>query len=431
MRFSTLSAAVLIFLAGLSASVLASTEIVVVEATGSGSDRESAVNAALIEALSQVEGVEIVSERTRSSSARELMVRGADGRESQITLNRSSQEAVRTATEGFVDGFEVLRVRDLGGQIEVRLEARIATFKAPGAERHTTRRRIAIYPVEARGAHTFLGQRYGGQELGERLTQSLVEAMTGTRRFAVLERSRDNAIEAELAFLTDPTVARKEAARIGQAVGADYVLNAQLVDFDVSTQRRTSQLTGEVSTRIAGAVAVEMRIVSTATRQIMWADTEVIQGESLTDPSVQFQSAAGALTEMLGLVAQRLTRRAVDAIYPMRIVSISADGNVVVNQGSNRLARGDVLDVYLLGKHLEDPYSGESLGREETQVGSIEVTRVTSKVGYAVSAESESWLSDARESDFDYVVRETGERRSDQPEIEQGEAPPVLLPQDL
>ena len=404
--------------------VLAATEIVSVEATGRGIDREEAINAALVEALGSVEGIEILSRRSLSSSSSELMIRGANGSESQIVLDRNSVNSVRTATEGFVEGFNVLGARDIDGQVEIRLEARIATFKAPGAATQTTRRRIAVYPVDVRGSHTFMGSQYGSQELQERLTQGLVEAMTGTRRFAVLERSRANAIEAELAFLRDPAVARIEATRIGQAVGADYLLTARLVDLNVTAERHTSRLTGETTTQISGAIAMDMRIVSTATRQIMWADTEVIRGRTLSE--------VGSLNDALMLVAQRLTKRAVDAIYPMRIVSVSSNGDVVVNQGSNRLARGDRLDVFVLGDHLKDPYSGESLGREETQVGTIEVTRVTSKVGYAVSIEPNGWLSDAGASEREYVVRDRrAVNMTDGTQGVQGNAPPVLLPQDI
>lgn len=430
MRFCGLKAGLLAVLLGLSANALATTEVINVEATGRGADRQGAVTAALTEALGSVEGIEIVSQRDRSSSSRELMVRGADGSESQIVLDRNSAESVRTATQGFVEGFRILRSRDVNGQVEVRLEAKIATFKAPGAAAHSTRRRIAIYPVEVDGAHFFLGERYAGHEVSDRLTQRLVEAMTSARRFAVLERDHPEAIEEELAFLSDPAVARREATRIGEAIGADYLLSARLVDMSMHAERRISQLTSKVRTKLSGAITVEVRIVSTATRQIMWADTESMSADELAELELGNHPAKRGLTHALGMVAERLTTRAVDAIYPMRIVSILQNGDVVLNQGSGRLAQGDRLDVFRLGEHLKDPYSGESLGREETRVGGLAVDRVTSKVAYAAAAESSEWLEEAQASDGDYVVRDAAEHVAPSSDMGSGNAPPVLLPQD-
>lgn len=415
---------------GLSGNALAATEFIGVEATGRGVDREAAVNAALTEAVGSVEGIEIVSDRVRSSSSRELMVRGSDGSKSRIVLDRNTAESVRTATQGLVESFRILHARDVSGQVEVRLEASIATFKAPGAARHTTRRRIAVYPVEADGTHAFLGERYSGREVGSRLTQSLVEAMTNTRRFAVLERDRAGAVEEELAFLSSPAVARREATRIGEAIGADYLLSARLVDLSVSSDRRVSQLTSEVSMNLSGSVTVEMRIVDTATRQIMWADTESVRGSALAEIGRGQEDGASALTNVLGQVAGRLTARAVDAIYPMRIVSVSQGGQLVLNQGGSRLAQGDLLDVFRLGAHLEDPYTGETLGREETRVGAIAVDRVTSKVAYASPKEPADWVSDAQVADTDYLVREATASGRASSDNKREEAPAVLLPQD-
>ena len=215
----------LVLLLGLSVNVFAATDLVTIDAVGRAPDREAAVNAALTEAIARVEGIEIVSERTRTDRSRQMLVRGADGTERKVVLDQNLSESVRSATAGLVDSYRVVSSRDLGGQVEVRVVANVATFKPPGAATHNTRRRIAIYPVNASGTYTFLGDRYRSEEISRRLTQSLVEAMTGSRRFAVLERDRADAVEEELAFLSDPAVRRREAIRLGQALGAAYVIS--------------------------------------------------------------------------------------------------------------------------------------------------------------------------------------------------------------
>lgn len=407
---------------------LAATDIVTVEATGRGVDRQAAVYSALTEAMGRVEGIEITAERSRSSSSRQVVIKKSDGQEQQVVFDQSSSEAINAATEGIVDTYNVIRTRDVDNLIEVTIEADIATFKAPGPRRDETRRRMAIYPVQASGTFTFLDKRYSASAIASRLTQQLTEAMTGTRRFALLEREQTEAIESELEFLDSPDAARGEAVRIGEAVGADYLMNAQIVGLNIATERNKSQLTGEVSTEWRGGITVEVRIVSTATRQIVWADGETLEGSMLPEVGIDEQDGAAGLTQALSVVADRITARAVDAIYPMRIVSISSAGELAINQGNSRLSTGDRLRVFKLGKRMKDPYSGESLGREETRVGTIEVTRATSKVSYARPVPNTDW-SDARDvSATDFIVR-----RASRPPVsanEKAEAPPVLLPQD-
>lgn len=408
------------------------TEIVTVEAIGRGVDRAEAINAALIEAVSRVEGIEIVSDRTQSSSSREVVVRDAEGSQREIALGRTMSGSVETATGGLVESFSILQSRRLDEVIEIRLQADIASFQAPGSSTHTTRRRIAVYPVDSAGRYLFLGETLAGGLVSSRLTQRLVEAFTGTRRFAVLERSRSEAVEKELDFLTKPVVARPEAARIGEAIGADYLVTAQIIDFEVTRSRSTIQLTSEVVREISGSISVGMRIISTATRQIMWADTVTVNPQRLNSFGVEVDQRGRALTATLQLLADQLTNRAVSAIYPIRIASGSAGNEIVLNQGDNRLSPGDRLDVFKLGDHIEDPYTGESLGREELPIGAVEVVRVTSKVAYALPVSTDRWPGEGELVSGDYVAREKrAERGSDgNSQTEQKRADAIHLPQD-
>lgn len=404
----TMLTAVLISALGFSVVSPAATEIVTVEAEGAGVDREEAVFAALTAALGSVAGIEIVSEQTRGASSRELVVRSESGSQGKIVFDRNSSQSIRSATEGFIDSYRIISSTDRGSQIVVRLAADIATFATPGSASQDTRRRLAVYPTQSSGTYRFLGERVSGGEAGRLLTQKLVEAMTGTRRFAVLERERTRAIERELDFLLDPSTARGEATRIGQAVGADYLLTTQINDMNVTAEREVSRLTSEVQTKWSGAMTVEVRIISLATRQIMWADTESLQGPAISRLAGADAASSVGISAALGIIADRITAKAVDAIYPMRLVSTSPDGQVVINQGSNRLAPGDELAVYRLGRHLKDPYSGESLGREETFVGTVEVTRVTSKVGYAQLSTSVNGGIRDEDAQSDFVLRKDG-----------------------
>jgi hypothetical protein len=66
----------------------------------------------------------------------------------------------------------------------------------------------------------------------------------------------------------------------------------------------------------------------------------------------------------------------------MAIVSVS-DGGVIIGAGGDQIKIGDKFRVISLGQELKDPYTNESLGRQETAVGEIEITDVESKMSQA------------------------------------------------
>ena len=66
-----------------------------------------------------------------------------------------------------------------------------------------------------------------------------------------------------------------------------------------------------------------------------------------------------------------------------KISKVSGD-LVFLNMGSNKGVKvGDTFTVYALGEEIIDPDTGESLGSEETKVGTVEVIEVKEKYSKA------------------------------------------------
>lgn len=415
---------------GLWSPLWATTETVTVEVVGRGLDRDEAILAGLTEALRQVRGVQVVSTQQRSTRDLEVVVRNESGGAETVRFERTQSGQIEATTEGLIDGYQLLSAVPRNPGMEVRLRVDVPVFRGPGSESYNARRRLAVYPVVSAARPTLLGTGVIGEHVADRMTQSLIRAVTGTRRFAVLERERTREIEQEMALLADPATPLREAVRVGQAVGADYLLNATLVSMDVERRERVIQLTGERIRSLSGSVIVELRIVTAATRQIMWADTESIDVSQMgLDPAAA--SSVDLLVQQLSdLVAERLAFRAVEAIYPMRIVSVSPSGDVVVNQGGDRTPPGTRLTVYRLGEALVDPYSQQSLGRLEEFLGTVEVTRATSKVAYARLIDGDPRTLAESPDDLLVRVEETTVQSAQAEPAQTRVRPLILLPQD-
>jgi hypothetical protein len=71
------------------------------------------------------------------------------------------------------------------------------------------------------------------------------------------------------------------------------------------------------------------------------------------------------------------------AIYPIAVVGISSDRSLILNQGGDTLEVGRQFELVSLGAEAFDPYTRESLGPIETEIGRVEIKGVTAKTSSA------------------------------------------------
>ena len=62
-----------------------------------------------------------------------------------------------------------------------------------------------------------------------------------------------------------------------------------------------------------------------------------------------------------------------NAIYPLRIEKIS-DNIIYIGQGGLELKVGDEFTIIELGEKIKDSYTNEYIGREQKEVGKLEIT---------------------------------------------------------
>jgi hypothetical protein len=71
------------------------------------------------------------------------------------------------------------------------------------------------------------------------------------------------------------------------------------------------------------------------------------------------------------------------AIYPVAVLAKLGSGEFTLNQGGQTLQIGRVYRLVQLGLNLTDPYTRESLGPQESEIGRIEIVSVTDKTSAA------------------------------------------------
>ncbi len=215
------------------------------------------------------------------------------------------------------------------------------------------------------------------------LRKDLVASFVKTRKFAVLDREFGDQIAAEK-HPSNPD--RSEAGRtdkLGEEVTADYLISGAVKRYTNTTVEQEMRLSGRKQMRYKFDVNVAIQVIDVASKRVVFADSfsektsGVVQAGSPT-----FDSWAD---DAISRVAARACNSVLELVYPLKVVSIADGGEVILNEGSGRVAEGDLLEVYALGKPLTDPDTGVEIGREETLQAKIKVTRVLPKASYALT----------------------------------------------
>ena len=339
-------------------SVAAGVKTVFVSSEGTGATREGAINSAIVEAISQVNGAAIASSMAISMSA----VSSETSSGSEYSMQESMQENISSATKGVVKKWKIISIGqndELAGLWEASLEVGVSKYEQ---SKQLKRLRMAVsdFRIESNGNPHDLGifQKTFVRELENYLTQ--------TRKFAMLDRSFLSEQDSELELLASEKSPTEELARLGQRAGTDYLIVGEVVSAGKSSTKRTMKSTGQSMTVNKAAGRVNYRIIDIATSQTKFAAFARGEANSLSIGDAARKAAKHAGEKIL------------NAIFPIRVIDFQ--GKVLIlGQGGDTLRKGDQYKLIKLGKKIIDPYTKESLGRSESEIGIIKIMDVQAK----------------------------------------------------
>jgi len=343
-------------------------EVVTVEATGVGQTRAEAVTHGLVEAIQKATGVRIDQLAITGLNQRVLQV---DANANQSSgFNSASQDFSGTAkasqgidliasqSGGAVKTFTVLSSRaDNRGYTTVTLRVDVDKFKSVMADA-AKRIRIAVAEFEGLDADTAV-------RLQDRMKAYFVQS----RRFSVLDRSETPQYAIEMALVTSAAANMAERVRFGQILGADFIVVGKV---RVSKIQRTilDPISMKSSQREESIAEVAFSAIEIATRQILWANTIKL-------------NVGASFGSSLEAVGQAIGSQVSETLFPLRVLTADDPDALIINQGGMAVSVGQKFALVELGRDLIDPDTKESLGRRESELGSVEITRVDNNVSYA------------------------------------------------
>ncbi len=227
-------------------------------------------------------------------------------------------------------------------------------------------------------------QRMEGQGTGlsiEQVLQALdsqvYDRIVNSRRFDVYDRSDADALLEEAGATGETFIFSK----------ADYVLTIRVDSFnDRQETRKFASLGKTMQARVVEASAVAKVTVGSTGLVVGTANIQV----SVRDAESRSQNTVGRVGEASDdlinqatrELAQKLALRAVDFIYPARILATRGQIVTINRNDQSGIKIGQTWEVLAQGEQLVDPDTGDVI-MEEVYVGKVEVVRVTPQYSQA------------------------------------------------
>jgi hypothetical protein len=195
--------------------------------------------------------------------------------------------------------------------------------------------------------------------------------------------------EKGLVLLGDTSL--EEKTKIGNLLGADYILTSTLDEAVITVKEKYLEATGTKTREHEAKFKMDYALIGAATSQIKFSDSVNLWLEydkdvrklvpNWRDDKIDYLVLADKLIE--NAVAP-IVEKIIETLYPVRIAKILPEGLIVVNKGGKDIAESDIYEVLKEGAELVDYDTKESLGKIEEPVAEIKITKVMPNFSYAV-----------------------------------------------
>lgn len=367
--------ALLLAVLAIAGPVQAKTEEVSQRASGFGDTPETAVANALVDAARQALGVSVMADpdfrvATYEWISNENMAQG-------VWTTRPEARAKSLAN---VAGYQVIDTKEIKDDLwQATVEARLIRDVSLAGDRSALPT-LVVVPFATSKPSYYPGVEASATQVQKRLHTEMVNSLVQAGRVRVLDRAANLAVKREQGIVA-AGLSPYEQAKLGQELGADLILTGEIEDFKLGREQQTFY--GTRTNTLEPVVRVHYRLIETATREVLRAGTyeerrsQMALLQALRDADIDKDREPERIGEvMYPAVARGVGGDALDALFPVRVLSAPADNLVYISQGSGRLNEGDLLSVHADAGQVDDPDSGVSIRLEGPSIATVRVTSI-------------------------------------------------------
>jgi curli biogenesis system outer membrane secretion channel CsgG len=246
--------------------------------------------------------------------------------------------------------------------------------------------RVIVGSFENKADHHW----YHGPDPGEGMADMLITALIKSGKFRVFERAALDEILAEknlsMSDLASPGVEAAKKVEIG-----DILVKGVITEFGYKEGKiggSIAKLGGRGGLKsYTGRVAVDLRLISVGTSEVLWADSvdksESSKSLDLSTSKFSFGDQKSFDEHVVGKATRKVINAVVDKLeeqtkkLPWSGILVVADEFLFIDAGSEiGLAPGMEFEVKRLDKEVKHPRTGKVLKRIFKDVGVVRATEV-------------------------------------------------------
>ena len=384
---------ILLLILPFSLQAIAKEKVIVQEGKGIASTREDAIKKAIFEAVAKAKGINVGSGKYQFDfeSASADIERKPGGKEIGFDAVSIYAEGTSTSTaiRALVKSYEVLEEKHPDPNTwEVKLKVWIYDYQPPDKNE---RLRIAVLAPTTLSREYYFGNiTLSDKQIEQKITHILNTKLVETNKFTVLDRHYIDKIMQEKGLVLHGDASLEEKAKLGNLLGADYILVSTLNEAQLTVQEKYLEDIGQKTHEHEAKFKMDYSLIGAATSQIKFSDSVNLwlqydkDVRSLVpnwqDDKIDYLVLA---EELIKVGVSPIVETITENLYPVRIAKIFSSSVIVINKGGKDIYESDIYEVLKEGTELFDYDTKESLGKIEEPIATIKIAKVMKNFSYA------------------------------------------------
>ena len=336
--------------------------------TGYGETYQQALSSALLEAVRQIRGLEVGTEKVLKIS----IIQSISATGYAMQGNEQVASDIYTKSKGAIKTYEVIETNKptrAGETWRVVTLVTVPVYKE--SMKNDAHKTIAVLPFETTPAS--IQFTYAPSNITERIADTITSELNQSQKFAVLNRSFEKQFNKESALLNSDKVSSAEASKLGRKLGADFIALGKI--YQSSFTEKTNNHYGMGGNKIEASMDLYYTVIEVATEKVMWSDTLTYKHTSNKSDDIA--------AKFIAKLSSKIVTDILDVIYPVKIMKLAGQQYILLNQGGKRLKEGQVMEVYSAGESILDPDTGMRISIDGRKVAELEITQVKPKYSIA------------------------------------------------
>ncbi len=236
---------------------------------GFGSTYQEALNSALLTSIQQVRGLE-----AGTIEGLRFDLNAISAADTLLHIDGKIERTVDTYTQskGWIKSYAVLDVKkpkNKGDSWQVTIKAVIPIYKQAVPE--DKRQAVAVLPFRIDGAMVAIDNSLASaSQITRQLANAIQSTLVRSQHYAILNRNFGSELNREQQLWASDAVNPTEASRLGEQLGADFMLLGQIDRFTLGHKKK--EFHGTDFGEQKAEVELSYQLIESATGKILWSD---------------------------------------------------------------------------------------------------------------------------------------------------------------